>query len=164
MQTGTKKTCKFILLHKTAEVLSSDTSALLFAYYALTGCDSTSALKGQGKKKVLNMIKIHKHIFKSLFRMGESFEPDDSLENQCEKFICKVYDPKENESSINELRYKMFCRNSEKSENLPLVLTASNYTFIEQTTSVLHSDVRLHQNHIMTVLLIVDGVTAMMML
>ena len=65
------------------------------------------------------MIKIHTHIFKSLSCMGESFKPDDLLINQCEKFICKVYNPKRNESSINELRYKMFCRNPKKSENLP---------------------------------------------
>ena len=51
--------------------------------------------------------------------MRESFEPDDSLVNQCEKFICKEYDPKGNESRINKLRYKMFCRNPKKSENLP---------------------------------------------
>ena len=53
MRTGTIKTHKFIPFHKIAEVLSSDICALLLAYHALTGCNSTSALRGQGKKRHL---------------------------------------------------------------------------------------------------------------
>ena len=49
--TGNGKKRRFIPMHLIAEKISEEIIRLLYAFHILTGCDSTSALFGCGKKR-----------------------------------------------------------------------------------------------------------------
>ncbi|KAK3740394.1 hypothetical protein QZH41_000915 [Actinostola sp. cb2023] len=62
-RTGVKDRLRYIPAHKISLLLGPRMCKVLPAFHAVTGCDSTSALSGIGKKKAWKMISKSKEIF-----------------------------------------------------------------------------------------------------
>ena len=77
------------------EVLSYELGQLLIkclpSFHALyTGCDSTSALSGIGKKKAWKVLIKKNQIQGDLNRLGESSSLQDPIKEIAETFICSI--------------------------------------------------------------------------
>lgn len=82
--------------------------------HAISGCDTTSAIFRQGKKKVANLFKIKPNIGElvSIFKNSDA-DPIALLESG-ETFLCLLYG--ENETSLNHIRYNNFVKSITKSK------------------------------------------------
>ena len=67
-------------------------SSCLIPFHALTGCESTSCLKGIGKKKALKVLKSKIKDFSKLKELGDKLELPNELIRTCESFICQLYE------------------------------------------------------------------------
>ena len=85
----------------------------------LTGCDSTSCLKGIGKKKAFKVLKRKIKGFSKLKELGDKLELPNELIRTYESFICQLYEPDSKNNDINTLRNKTFCRNPKQNDLLP---------------------------------------------
>ena len=59
----------------------------------MTGCDSTSCLKGIGKKKAFKVLERKLKDFSELKELGDKLEIPNELIRTCESFICQLYEP-----------------------------------------------------------------------
>ncbi|KAG7163272.1 putative UDP-N-acetylglucosamine/UDP-glucose/GDP-mannose transporter-like 3 [Homarus americanus] len=95
MQAGTTSNPRFILVHEVTQSLFPVLVANLPAFPAVTGCDTTSQFSGHGKTLAWTTYTSHLHLF-------------DSLGDNSEVFVIKLYDPTSHATSVNELRAEMF--------------------------------------------------------
>ena len=74
---------------------------------------------GKGKLKALKVLSEKKFFVDAFNKLGQSWKLDHELAADIEKFVCKLYGHKV--SSVNELRYKLYCSKNWKikSEVLP---------------------------------------------
>ena len=93
--------------------------ASILGVYCFTGCDTISAMVGKTKLKALKILSEKKLFVDAFNKLGQSWELDDELAADLEKFVCRLYRHKL--SSVNEFRYKMYCSKNGKieSEMLP---------------------------------------------
>ncbi|KAG1692301.1 Transmembrane protein 164 [Nymphon striatum] len=91
----------------------------LLGVYCFTGCDTVSAFAGKGKLKALKLLQEEREFVAVFSRLGLSWDVDNNLVNELQKFVCRLYGQKQ--STVNELRYKMYCSKNGKvkSEQLP---------------------------------------------
>ena len=91
------------------------------ALHAITGCDSTSALAGIGKKKGWQVLLRNEQHQDSLGLLGSQRNLSDDIATQYEAFICDLYArSRMNLRTVDELRYFLFCQNRrQKNELLP---------------------------------------------
>ena len=75
--------------------------------HALTGCDSTSAFVGRGKKPALSLLgyPASHGARQALSSLGDSVS--DSIVKQLEKFVCQLYGSVQH-SSVNEFEQVLF--------------------------------------------------------
>ena len=78
-----------------------------------TGCDTVSAFASKGKVKPLNLMKTNSDYVSLFCSLGEDEHVNDDLYKDIEKFVCHLYG-KKNESSINNLRYHLYCQGGGK--------------------------------------------------
>ena len=121
----------------------------LLGFHAITGCDSTSALCGIGKKKGWKVLLQSEKHQDSLGLLGSQANLDSNIVPQLEDFICDLY-PKTKKvpRTSDELRYFLFCQKNQKNELLPPTsdsllqhLKRVNYqTFVwkQALTAILH--------------------------
>ena len=121
----------------------------LLGFHAITGCDSTSALCGIGKKKGWNILLQSEKHQDSLGLLGSQANLDSNIVPQLEDFICNLY-PKTKKvpRTSDELRHFLFCQKKQKNELLPPTsdsllqhLKRVNYqTFVwkQALTAILH--------------------------
>ena len=96
------------------QVLGTDVCKSLIGLHVYSGCDSTSAFYGKGKKKAYDIMKSDPKFIGCFAGLGESFAPSPELVEMLEEFTCKLYGDTSND--INATRYKSFCATlSEKS-------------------------------------------------
>ena len=60
------------------------------AFHALTGCDTISALAGNGKKKAWSVLYWSQHNQESLGLLGDRSSLDEETVAKCETFICDL--------------------------------------------------------------------------
>ena len=106
--TGTKDRRCFVHLSRLAHALGTEICTSLPGYHAFTGCDTTSAFYGKGKKRSFEILIKDGTIQAGMAGLGVA--PECSLDTQksCELFVCRLYE-QQNCTSINEARYKIFC-------------------------------------------------------
>lgn len=108
--TGIKDRVRYIPANKVLRNLGTQVCKALPVFHALTGCDSTSALSGIGKKKAWKVLTKSTVFQESLESVGQSFSVDDQMAKKAEAFICTLYTvPDRTPSTSNEDRYLMFC-------------------------------------------------------
>ena len=79
--------------------------------HVLTGCDTVSALNGQGKVKVWHLVKSNPEAYSDILNLGHTTDIDLRTIQAVEKLFTDVYKRKNDGSpgGINALRYKLFC-------------------------------------------------------
>lgn len=78
------------------------------AIHAFTGCDTVSAMAGQGKVKALKLL-TKNHEFETLFStVGDSWTVREETLNDLEKFTCQLYLKGSKIERVNEARYLLF--------------------------------------------------------
>ena len=89
--------------------------------HAITGCDSTSALAGIGKKKGWQMLLRNEQHQDSLGLLGSQRNLSDDIATQCEASICDLYPrSRMNLRTVDKLRYFLFCQNRKQKNELLL--------------------------------------------
>lgn len=87
VQNGCKRSSPILLLR---QKLGKKLCKGLPAFHALTGCDTTSAIAGVGKKKPGRFYDVVKHT-KKLLMVGLSPTLNDACRVKCEKSLCALY-------------------------------------------------------------------------
>ena len=120
-KTGTKEKVHNIPMHEISVELGKLTFVLL-AFYAVTGCDSTSCFKSRGKKRSLSILRNSADEFQSLKKkLGDVFHLTNELIKVCKSFICRLYEVKSYTNNINLLRYKIFCKKPQQNHTFLIV-------------------------------------------
>ena len=93
--------------------------AALPALHAFTGNDYTSAFHGLGKYKAYKLMKSSDEFLELFGQLGNSFTFDATLFPMLEKFVCKLYGLKS--ENTNDARYEKFCltKKSPEPQKLP---------------------------------------------
>ena len=73
----------------------------IFSYHALTGCDTVGQMSGHGKKSTWKVFKQHATLLNGL---GYSILFSSSMRD-AKQFLCKIYSPYTDETSINQIPY-----------------------------------------------------------
>ena len=119
--TSTSDLRRFIAVHSICHSVSPTFSSILPAVHALTGCDSTSALFGIGKKSVFKAIYDHPDDFSDLLTLNS--EDDASALQAARKLTSALYDPKAKRTdaiqNLNNLRVKLASKKNASLIKLP---------------------------------------------
>lgn len=108
---------RFLDIKNIADFWGQDMCDSLLGLHAFTGCDTVSAFAGKGKIKALKMVRGNSEYQKIFKELGNSWVVSDELVHHLQKFVCKLYGDKQETSTLNQYRYKMFC--SKKGEVEP---------------------------------------------
>ena len=92
----------------------------LIGFHAISGCDSVSAFAGKGKKRPFKLLMKSQDYIETFQMLGQSWNLDDDVIVRLEKFTCHMYGSSLT-TSVNELRYKIYCTKKGKvaCEDLP---------------------------------------------
>ena len=90
-RTGVKDRLRFVRVHDVYQNLINRVLKALPAFYALTGCDTTTSLSAIGKKKPWNVFMRSAVQQQSLTILGQQLEVDKETAGKCEAFMCDVY-------------------------------------------------------------------------
>ena len=118
-KTGVKDRQRYIPIHDIHLSFGRLLSKCLLSFHALTGCDSTSALSGIGKKKAWNVLPKNEPIQQDLSKYGENPILQEAEQKVAESFICSIYTSTQKFLNADDARYFLFCQRSLKSEELP---------------------------------------------
>ena len=119
LRTGSKDRLRYIPLHEISTKVGPKICKALPAFHALTGSDATSAFAGVGKKRAYNILEDSEVHQESLSQLGQITLTEDEIK-QCVKFVFSLYPTtKKTPSSLDELRYLLFCQKRQRSEALP---------------------------------------------
>ncbi|CAH3173624.1 unnamed protein product [Porites lobata] len=119
LRTGSKDRLRYIPLHEISTKVGPKICKALPAFHALTGSDATSAFAGVGKKRAYNILEDSEVHQESLSQLGQITLTEGEIK-QCVKFVFSLYPTtKKTPSSLDELRYLLFCQKRQKSEALP---------------------------------------------
>jgi hypothetical protein len=119
-KTGTKDKTRYIQMHDISRGLGKGLCTALIGLHALTGCDSTSALSGIGKKKGLHALRKEHAYCDTLSQIGVDVPVNQDVMAKCEEFVCGLYttDSKAGKSA-DSVRHYLFCQKGQRNENLP---------------------------------------------
>ena len=118
--TGTGNKKWFIPIPEISANMGNDLILHLPVLHALSGCDSTSAFSGYGKKSFFDVVKKHPELVDGLNEIGN--DPTQLSNNAMEAVIsllCFIYGQKDRYKSVNDLRYKLFAKKGLSSQRLP---------------------------------------------
>ncbi|CAB3981604.1 Hypothetical predicted protein, partial [Paramuricea clavata] len=120
---GTGKNYRFYSINAICASLGEPRSRALPVFHAFSGCDTTSAFNGKGKKSAWQawqafedvtgtFVYLASHPFEKLYLDSESFQ-------KLERLTVILYDRTSSLSSVNETRKELFCQKSPPMEKLP---------------------------------------------
>ncbi|XP_070581399.1 uncharacterized protein [Ptychodera flava] len=109
---------QIIHINKVVEALGDRTAEALVGLHVFSGCDSVSAFKGKGKKKMANMLLANDSYTSTFQQLEAVWILSDELFTQIESFVCDVYG-KIRCSDVNEARYNCFRLGSQNDGALP---------------------------------------------
>ena len=115
-KTGTQHRTRFVDLSLLVRNLNFTVKALP-GFHAFTGCDSTSAFFGRGKKAGLQLL-LKPNYCETMVDIGTTYSVTDALLEHCEKFVCAMYG-KAQCTSVNHLRYLLFTTRACHTSQLP---------------------------------------------
>ena len=119
LKTGINDRQRYIPVHTIQSSQGRPLCKRLLPFHVLTGCDSTSAFSGIGKKKAWKVMLRNEQIQRDLSSLGGSPAIQDRVHEVDESFICSIYTSGKIFSSADDARYFLFCQRSAKSEELP---------------------------------------------
>lgn len=94
--------------------------SILFAH-AFAGCDSTSAIYGKSKKEIITLVKSNADLQKAISIFYKPLQNANDIYAVAEKVIMKLYCTNNENASLHEVRYKIFCTSiADKKKKLSL--------------------------------------------
>jgi len=119
-KTGVKERLRYVPVHAVSQEIGEKMCRALLAFHAITGCDSTSALAGIGKKKGWQLLSRGEQHQDSLGLLGAQGNLSGNIAAKCEGFICDLYpSSRMTPCTVDELRYFLFCQKRQKNEMSP---------------------------------------------
>jgi len=112
-QTGTAKQRSFVAVHDVD--LDPVLRHNLPGFHAISGCDTVSQFCGIGKTTAWKTFTSNCPLLDGLGRGTLTEQTLTDVEN----FICRLYSNNENDTNINDVRFKMFLKGSKDPEKLP---------------------------------------------
>ena len=89
----------------------SDASEMLLFLHAMTGCDTTSALYRQGKKKVFTLLQRNRELQHQVVKVfNDPKFSTDSVSSVGKKLLLGLYGASKTTASLNILRRKLFMK------------------------------------------------------
>jgi hypothetical protein len=118
---GTQNRTRFLDIDKLARSMGGSICDALVGLHAFTGCETVSAFAGRGKLSALKQMKADKTYQEAFSQVGQSWEVSAELFQRLQDITCHIYIPSTQTSSVNELRYQVFCarRGEVESSQLP---------------------------------------------
>lgn len=107
---------RVVNLTQIANTIGDCFAKALPAIHAFSGCDSTSAFVGKGKRSVYSMAKNDTKLTAVFQSLGASFEIDD-VPPEIEWFVCKLYGS--SKQSVEDARYELFCMKTNGERSIP---------------------------------------------
>jgi len=95
----------------------------LAIFHAFTGCDTTSAFKGKGKKSTWQAWNIFEEVTEAFLYLAQHPYEQLDVTSDCfrtiERFTVVLYDRNSDSSYVNETRKELFCQNGRAMEAIP---------------------------------------------
>ena len=122
--TGTKQRQRYIDITAVGRPLSEDVCKALPGMHAFTGCDSTSAFVGKGKKQAFQLLESDQEMCNAIM-VGNSFDEDEEWLRGCARFVCSLYG--HSGEDTDSVWYKLFCSKNAQTCHLPPTKDALKY-------------------------------------
>ena len=120
-KTGVKSKKRFIHMHAVSSETGHSISLALPVVHALTGCDSSSAFSGIGKRSMLNILKSDERMADAILDSLGVYpdEVDEEAIRACIKFVSSLYMGKGTYQSTTNMRKDLFSKKQLVSDRLP---------------------------------------------
>ena len=118
MATGCGTRQRLINISALASQLTPAIRAALPGYHALTGCDTTSAFAGKGKKALYALVKNDDAALDVIGGLGKQYRFDEALLPDFERLVCRLYKVSSCDT-VNEARYHLFATTQATEHALP---------------------------------------------
>ena len=102
--TGKGNQKRLIDMSSLAQAFTQQHCTALLACHAFTGCDTTSAFKGKGKVRPIQLMQKNPSFIEAFASLGDSWQVPEHLLVNLEEFTCLVYNRK-SVKAVDELRY-----------------------------------------------------------
>jgi len=119
IKSGTKNRVKYVEVQNIVTLLGERNAKALIGLHALTGCDSVSSFAGKGKIRALKLMKANHDHMEALEKLGDTWDLSDEHFQGLESFVCRLYS-QQGSSSVNEIRYQLFCSKKGEVESFQL--------------------------------------------
>ena len=106
---GTRTRTRLVDIVKVAASVGVDICRPLIGMHAYTGCDTVSALAGNGKASALKLLTINRDIQDTFLQLGQMWNLSRELMDTLEAFTCRLFARKSSSTKVNDLRYDIFC-------------------------------------------------------
>ncbi len=120
---GTGKNFRFYNINAICITIGEPRARALPVFHALTGCDTTSAFRGRGKKSAWQAWQAYEEVTQTFtFLAAHPFEllhAESDHFQRIERFTVVLYDKTSPLSSANEAREELFCRKNRSIDNIP---------------------------------------------
>ena len=104
LKTGVKDRLRYLPVHEIQAFLGESLCRCLPSFHALTGCDSTSAFSGIGKKKAWKVLLTKEQMQRDLCTLGQNPAIHEPAQKAAESFICSLYTSAKNFSNVDDAR------------------------------------------------------------
>lgn len=120
---GMGKKYRMYHINSICEHLGEERSRALPIFHAFTGCDTTSAFRGKGKKSAWQTWSIDKDITDTFLNFAchpfQQVDVESDYFKKIERFTIVLYDRTSHLTSVNECRRVLFCQMNRSMDNLP---------------------------------------------
>ena len=115
--TGVKNRRRYIPIHDIVSAIGPDICKVLPALHALTGCDSTSTLRGIGKKTSFRKLLRAKNHHTNISQLANIIPPTENTIHACEQLVYSLYTTSNAAcKTLDEDCYWKFCQKRQKTE------------------------------------------------
>ena len=120
---GMGKDYRFYSINAIFTTLGDSRSRALPVFHALTGCDTTSAFRGKGKKSAWQAWRAYEEVTETFQYLAdhpfEHLNAESVHFRNIERLIVMLYDKTSPLSSVNETRKELFCHKNRSLDRIP---------------------------------------------
>ena len=120
---GTGKNYTHYTINAICSQLGESKSRSLPVFHALSGCDTTSAFKGKGKKSFWQVWNSYEDVTHTFVHFAthpfEHLDINSEVFKQIERLVVIVYDKTHNEKKVNHARMELFSNKNQAVDKIP---------------------------------------------
>ena len=106
---GTQNRTRFVDISKLALSLGDSVCDSLIGLHACTGCDTVSAFDSRGNLSALKRMQRDITYQETFSQVGLSLDVQPQLFEKVQQFTCRMYVAASSTTTVNDLRYQLFC-------------------------------------------------------